>query len=146
MPTADKNLQDHLAGLATGYHRQRQQSITEELLDIGGSSSFNPGGEASLPDTLLPFNRRQNLRDNDPRGLAGGALLQCAGTRPRQNQYRCRTGTSRFPFPIPRDRNRQGGGVRWRPLSEWLSRVAERSPIHGHRIGERPKRLSYSFQ
>jgi F0F1-type ATP synthase gamma subunit len=38
MQAADKSIQDHLAGLTTGYHRQRQQSITEELLDIGGSS------------------------------------------------------------------------------------------------------------
>jgi hypothetical protein len=43
MLNADKNLQDHLGGFTTGNHRQRQQSITEELLDIGGSSRFELG-------------------------------------------------------------------------------------------------------
>jgi F-type H+-transporting ATPase subunit gamma len=34
MQAAEKNIQDHLAGLTTRYHQERQQSITEELLDI----------------------------------------------------------------------------------------------------------------
>lgn len=34
MQAAEKNIQDHLTGLTAGYHQQRQQSITEELLDI----------------------------------------------------------------------------------------------------------------
>jgi hypothetical protein len=53
MQAADKNIEDHLAGLATGNHRQRQQSITEELLDIGGSSWFGLGALPGLdrPDS-----------------------------------------------------------------------------------------------
>ncbi|WP_408998331.1 hypothetical protein ACJ77P_11765 [Syntrophus buswellii] len=38
MQATDMNIQNHPAGLATGDHRQRQQSITEGLLDIGGPS------------------------------------------------------------------------------------------------------------
>lgn len=34
MHAAEKNIQDHLGRLALDYHRGRQQSITEELLDI----------------------------------------------------------------------------------------------------------------
>lgn len=34
MQTAEKNIQDHLSVLAVEYHQGRQQSITEELLDI----------------------------------------------------------------------------------------------------------------
>lgn len=34
MQAAEKNIEDHLAALTTHYHQQRQQSITEELLDI----------------------------------------------------------------------------------------------------------------
>lgn len=34
MQAAEKNIQEHLAGLTTRYHQERQQSITEELLDI----------------------------------------------------------------------------------------------------------------
>ena len=48
MQAPGKNIQDHLGGLATGYHRQRQQSITEELLDIGGSSWFETGALPGL--------------------------------------------------------------------------------------------------
>jgi hypothetical protein len=55
MQAPDKNIQDHLGGLATGYHRQRQQSITEELLDIGGSSWFEPG---ALPVSTGPTHLR----------------------------------------------------------------------------------------
>jgi len=56
MQAADKNVQDHLAGLATGNHRQRQQSISEELLDIGGSFWFEHGGLPGLdrPDSSAP--------------------------------------------------------------------------------------------
>ena len=36
MQAAEKNIQDHLSRLAVEYHQQRQQSITEELLDIVG--------------------------------------------------------------------------------------------------------------
>jgi F-type H+-transporting ATPase subunit gamma len=34
MQAAEKNIADHLAALTSRYHQQRQQSITEELLDI----------------------------------------------------------------------------------------------------------------
>jgi len=34
MQAAEKNIQDHLGRLALDYHQKRQQSITEELLDI----------------------------------------------------------------------------------------------------------------
>lgn len=34
MQAAQKNIQDHIAGLTSRYHQARQQSITEELLDI----------------------------------------------------------------------------------------------------------------
>jgi len=34
MQAAEKNIQEHLAGLTMRYHQERQQSITEELLDI----------------------------------------------------------------------------------------------------------------
>jgi len=34
MQAAEKNIQDHLSALAVEYHQGRQQSITEELLDI----------------------------------------------------------------------------------------------------------------
>ncbi|HNR22316.1 MAG TPA: F0F1 ATP synthase subunit gamma [Steroidobacteraceae bacterium] len=34
MQAAEKNIQDHLGRLALDYHQNRQQSITEELLDI----------------------------------------------------------------------------------------------------------------
>lgn len=34
MHAAEKNIQNHLSRLTTDYHRGRQQSITEELLDI----------------------------------------------------------------------------------------------------------------
>src|SRR5690606_30780848 len=34
MQAAEKNIQDHLSVLAVEYHQGRQQSITEELLDI----------------------------------------------------------------------------------------------------------------
>ena len=34
MQAAETNIEEHLAGLTARYHRQRQQSITEELLDI----------------------------------------------------------------------------------------------------------------
>ncbi len=34
MQAAEKNIQDHLAALTARYRQQRQQSITEELLDI----------------------------------------------------------------------------------------------------------------
>jgi F-type H+-transporting ATPase subunit gamma len=34
MQAAEKNIQDHLSQLTLGYHQGRQQSITEELLDI----------------------------------------------------------------------------------------------------------------
>lgn len=37
MQAAEKNIQDHLAGLSARYHRDRQQSITEELLDVVAS-------------------------------------------------------------------------------------------------------------
>jgi hypothetical protein len=47
---------DHLAGLTTSYHRQRQQSITEELLDIGGSFWSELGVLPGLdrPDSSAP--------------------------------------------------------------------------------------------
>jgi F0F1-type ATP synthase gamma subunit len=38
MQAGDKNIQDHPAGLATGKNRRRQQTITAEPFDIGGSS------------------------------------------------------------------------------------------------------------
>ena len=34
MQAAEKNIRDHLSALTTLYHQQRQQAITEELLDI----------------------------------------------------------------------------------------------------------------
>src|SRR5690606_23539178 len=34
MQAAEKNIQNHLSQLTAGYHRVRQQAITEELLDI----------------------------------------------------------------------------------------------------------------
>jgi F-type H+-transporting ATPase subunit gamma len=34
MQAAEKNIEDHLARLTARYHQERQQSITEELLDI----------------------------------------------------------------------------------------------------------------
>ncbi len=34
MQAAEKNIQNHLSGLTGQYHRSRQQTITEELLDI----------------------------------------------------------------------------------------------------------------
>jgi F-type H+-transporting ATPase subunit gamma len=34
MQAAEKNIEDHLVQLRAGYHRQRQQAVTEELLDI----------------------------------------------------------------------------------------------------------------
>ena len=34
MQAAEKNIQDHLTDLTARYHRERQQAITEELLDV----------------------------------------------------------------------------------------------------------------
>lgn len=56
MQAADMNIQDYPAGLANGNHRQRQQSITEGLLDIEGSSWFEFGALPGLdrPDSSTP--------------------------------------------------------------------------------------------
>ncbi|MCA9077725.1 MAG: F0F1 ATP synthase subunit gamma [Planctomycetaceae bacterium] len=34
MQAAERNIQDRLAELRSGYNRQRQTAITEELLDV----------------------------------------------------------------------------------------------------------------
>jgi hypothetical protein len=73
MQATDKNIQDHLTGLATGNHRQRQHSITKELLDIGSSSRFELGALPGLdrPDLsalrscAAPFLRSPLLLPNN---------------------------------------------------------------------------------
>lgn len=45
MQTAEKNIEEHLATLTVHYHQQRQQSITEELLDIVAGFETLTGGE-----------------------------------------------------------------------------------------------------
>lgn len=49
MQAAEKNIQGHLSGLTGQYHRGRQQTITEELLDIVAGFETLAGGQVGGP-------------------------------------------------------------------------------------------------
>jgi F-type H+-transporting ATPase subunit gamma len=55
MQNAEKNIQEHLEEIFADYHRQRQMTITEELLDIVS------GYEAMKGDTRLDRKHRQRI-------------------------------------------------------------------------------------